>query len=1209
LHTVSGQNPIRASQFLLALLTELEEENIETTAIKDYARRVLGEPDENLDKKIVESIISFKKRMTGSKGTRPTETQQAMHAVYTAALQGLDEKDQQSARRRLKIRESPEKALKRIFPPEKHDYETYCHNKRASRKDQKIEVAQKYVNDFCHNEDSDRASKIDTGEYRIVKVIEDGELKSHHLRRWMNACKKSEVYKMWEVSRFAEDFKKEYPKLKTIGLTLFWQLACPCCRFAKKDMCSDIIMTGLEEASRGLENAFKNNKSLRKKINHCRCAYHTHERMSKLRSIDDEDDDDDSRSINSNDSAYNVLRDINDANAPDLSAWLSDDESDYSNDCSISDDDSFGFSIDLLNDETNDNRRVNDETDSVVISMDECEVDINCNDSDLDVSNGDSNNEIENRGHGNMIIEDDNNNNDEDDIFGFKNSGEKAVSIQFTDFIRLQGEAQICHTCCDPQEYPELAKFSIYGDATSEKKVPKLIHPDCVNGCKQCGIGNTFSGLKECPLFFGPTTTSLHDVESESGHHLKKYPCKVWKDNNIARTTKKQKELVEEQMTLKELVNHYLICLFAARRHYVMYKIVDWNQDLYRSNTVPQQNTVVMYTDFAATPNLSGLRTATGAVDTHAVLAIFITYEYTTRPDGTTKCTKKSHQFIGSTESAGKKNNWIFHVAAQLHTALKLVNQNGTVKVVCFSDRCPGQYLCRHYMLQIAIFSKSLAALQEKLAKEDVENGDVNDLASHFDRLCNVRDFGVTCTHSYAVRYRFKGEHDKEGKVAKCGVQLLAKKGKETRTAFDMYRVLKEEYSFCKEDVEQNKLNERIFYYVVYDEDEYACLNVGDDKGHIVFADMENKDDTKPIDDTTSIYSVRGFDSAFKPTSNELDRKKKLEEAGEILYEFDRCAGVFTDTPTCNDDTFLELFNTSDELCECKSSLARYDFINLQRGNVDVGEFILELTTRSREYMKQFLLRTGKRRVLTATKNALSKCIIAWLHQSPEGKLTKHRRKSEIVELYKKMCRADPKPNMTQKKMMTEILGPDWNMSTEEDDENEVYYIEKSNLNCGCQNCLLRKESKECLSPFKAYMKSKIVRLKNIKSDSPDNGSMPIADEEEGSEHELFDDIAAVVPLALATIEDSEDGVEELSSNAIDNVEVEGGADVGNTSTSVDSEDGEVREVDDADEDQDGKEHDTDLIDANVMDNDKSKDDCLLAGRSGRLRKRPAKYN
>ena len=182
-------------------------------------------------------------------------------------------------------------------------------------------------------------------------------------------------------------------------------------------------------------------------------------------------------------------------------------------------------------------------------------------------------------------------------------------------------------------------------------------------------------------------------------------------------------------------------------------------------------------------------------------------------------------------------------------------------------------------------------------------------------------------------------------------------------------------------------------------------------------------------------------------------------------------------------------------------------------------------------------------------------------------------------------------------------------MSTEEDDENEVYYIEKSNLNCGCQNCLLRKESKECLSPFKAYMKSKIVRLKNIKSDSPDNGSMPIADEEEGSEHELFDDIAAVVPLALATIEDSEDGVEELSSNAIDNVEVEGGADVGNTSTSVDSEDGEVREVDDADEDQDGKEHDTDLIDANVMDNDKSKDDCLLAGRSGRLRKRPAKYN
>jgi hypothetical protein len=90
--------------------------------------------------------------------------------------------------------------------------------------------------------------------------------------------------------------------------------------------------------------------------------------------------------------------------------------------------------------------------------------------------------------------------------------------------------------------------------------------------------------------------------------------------------------------------------------------------------------------------------------------------------------------------------------------------------------------------------------------------------------------------------------------------------------------------------------------------------------------------------------------------------------------------------------------------------------------------------------------------------------------------------------------------------------------------------------------------------------------------------------------------------------------------NAIGNVEVEGSAEFDNTSTSVDSVDvgewelvddnadnmdGGVLETDDANyDDQDGKEytHDTGLIDANVMDNDKSVDNKLVVVRSTRCK-------
>ncbi len=82
--------------------------------------------------------------------------------------------------------------------------------------------------------------------------------------------------------------------------------------------------------------------------------------------------------------------------------------------------------------------------------------------------------------------------------------------------------------------------------------------------------------------------------------------------------------------------------------------------------------------------------------------------------------------------------------------------------------------------------------------------------------------------------------------------------------------------------------------------------------------------------------------------------------------------------------------------------------------------------------------------------------------------------------------------------------------------------------------------------------------------------------------------------------------------NAIDNDTLEDGEEKEVDNDSAYDMDGGVLEADDTDynfDDQDGKEHDTNLIDANVMDNDLPKEDRLLAGvRSGRPRKIPAHF-
>ena len=168
-------------------------------------------------------------------------------------------------------------------------------------------------------------------------------------------------------------------------------------------------------------------------------------------------------------------------------------------------------------------------------------------------------------------------------------------------------------TCCPPNEFEELARCP---NEPALKKVPKLIHLDCVNGCSSCGISKPFGKIKDCPILLDPDLSSSDDedpetdsddeevVEEDAGYNVrKKFPVQSWMSKLIEKTDKYQKELVERRMTIKQLYRHFRKCLKAACSHYVLYKIVDWNIDLHIFNPRPDDGVIVIKCDYSASPN------------------------------------------------------------------------------------------------------------------------------------------------------------------------------------------------------------------------------------------------------------------------------------------------------------------------------------------------------------------------------------------------------------------------------------------------------------------------------------------------------------------------------------------------------------------------------------------------------------------------------
>ena len=275
LHAVSSQDPLRAAQIINFIV---ESDLCLQATTRDELQHIFGRLDtSSIDTKIVNCLSEFKTALH-SNGTRPKADQQAIDALITAVLYSADVKVAQKIRERIGISyAASQKASDRVKLSGVDKKLHYHHYSRSIRKDNKRKASLKYVQKWCHDDEFGRVAKVDTGEFKFVHIKDkNGVIDKHPVRRWIDAATQDDLYSAWNVSEFAADFKKDHPDLRTIGKTVFWENVCRCCRFGKKDMCSDQIMSGLEEARDAMEKAL-NDSELWKAILSCQCKYHMDE--------------------------------------------------------------------------------------------------------------------------------------------------------------------------------------------------------------------------------------------------------------------------------------------------------------------------------------------------------------------------------------------------------------------------------------------------------------------------------------------------------------------------------------------------------------------------------------------------------------------------------------------------------------------------------------------------------------------------------------------------------------------------------------------------------------------------------------------------------------------------------------------------------------------------------------------------------------------
>lgn len=317
--------------------------------------------------------------------------------------------------------------------------------------------------------------------------------------------------------------------------------------------------------------------------------------------------------------------------------------------------------------------------------------------------------------------------------------------------------------CCPAVDQPDLHIEGI-------EKCPKLIPFNCTHGeCKRCGIKKKLGILKRLK------NCQAANVE---------VPVRVWKDSPrqgvSAGKQNTQKTLLTQNMTIKSLTRHFKDLIETCTPHY---QEICWlKQQIDADFATLRDDTILIFTDYAAVLALRASETKNSSVDAHAINDNFLVI-ISKRRKAVVKVKRKVEgqeveveddvpvwrvdikHMIGETMSKGKKNDWAFHNKCLDFIAKEYAkifeedpNSPPLRHIIVWSDNAPAQYRCRQNFLQVVSVAE--------------------------------RHNGITITHRLAVVDNFKGVWDGLGKILADHIRKLEMitPPRHSETGYDVFR-------------------------------------------------------------------------------------------------------------------------------------------------------------------------------------------------------------------------------------------------------------------------------------------------------------------------------------------------------------------------------------------------------------------------------------
>eukprot|EP00956_Cyclotella_meneghiniana_P028855 scaffold68305_cov22-Cyclotella_meneghiniana.AAC.1 len=414
--------------------------------------------------------------------------------------------------------------------------------------------------------------------------------------------------------------------------------------------------------------------------------------------------------------------------------------------------------------------------------------------------------------------------------------------------------------CCVKEERPDI-------HIDKDKPCPKFIPFRCTHGgpnggkCQNCGIEKKLNILN-----------SLRDLSTDNDED--KVEVKVWKDMPRQGTNSKgeqntQRELADERWTIERLVDEFKMMLEVCVKHC---QEIRWIRHIQQTDfTRLPPNTLLIFTDFAASMALRAAEAKNSSVNAHAVNDNFVVvYNKRTvklkerkkrkhievlnedEQEDLTIWTCDVHHFFAESMSKGKKNDHAMHNTS-LDAVIKKYAEvfetlgNKLEVVIVWSDNAPTQYRCRQNFIQVA----------------SVEE----------------RHPGIVIIHRTAVVDQFKGNHDAVGKDAAVLVRSLELAGIRSPNAEMVFvnchrlETRHEESEWhdyeIRGDVALKRkgiygMNSRTVHFVVESQEEFDRLNPLY-PGKILLCDRSYTLDThakKPVPNTTQLHEVRSVATA-----------------------------------------------------------------------------------------------------------------------------------------------------------------------------------------------------------------------------------------------------------------------------------------------------------------------------------------------------------